>query len=57
MTQGRSQGLVKYLLAIMRSRFKVARALFHFKVQNIDKYRDYVDTENGERVHVRIVRA
>ena len=34
-TQGRSQGLVNHLLLIRSSRFKVVRALFNFKVQNI----------------------
>ena len=42
MTQGRSQGLEKHLLVIRRSRFKVMRSLFHFKVQNIKNNWDYI---------------
>ena len=42
MTQARIQGLVKHLLVIRSSRFKVVRALFYFKVQNIKNNWDYI---------------
>ena len=42
MNQGRSQGLVKHLLVIRRSTFKVVRALFHFKVHNMENNWYYI---------------
>ena len=42
MTQGRIQVLVKHILVIRSSRFKFARALFNFKVQNIKNDWEYI---------------